>query len=120
MVKPIVITAPCSTNAVSAKDLLEQDGSGYVKKFDGSGVPKGIALVDKDASNNVPMMVLGIVDMPAAAATYNFGAVVEGNATGVTAYSSGTRLGFATKTQIISTTYSTTDTLQILFMPALA
>jgi len=112
MVKPIGITVPCSTNEVSDKDFLEQDGSGAMRKIIAS-TPLGIAGTDKDAQNNVNMEVLALERLPAEAASYNVGDIVEGNSSGVTAYSSGNKVGTAMETKTISTDYSGTDTLQV-------
>lgn len=113
MTKPIVITVPCGTNTVSRLDILEQDGDGAMQKIDASGVEKGIAVTDKDGENNVGMMIQGLIDMPAAAASYEVGDRVEGNSSGVAAYASGNILGIAAETATIASSYTTTDKLKV-------
>jgi len=77
MVKRIVLTAPCGANAIAGGDFLETDGAGAVKAFDGTGTILGIAVADKDTENNVGCIKQGIVNVPAAAATYSFGDVLD-------------------------------------------
>jgi len=121
MTKPIIVTVPCGTNTVTAKDFLEQDGSGAMKKLDASGTPLGVAFTSKDTENNVGMVQQGLMNLPAAAASYNVGDIVEGNSSGVTAYSAGTKVGMVAETATISTGYSGTDTLKVyLNMPNLS
>jgi hypothetical protein len=113
MTKPIIITVPCGSNTVVAGDVLEQDGAGAVHKLDASGDAIGIAYANKDTENNVGMIIQGLKPMPAAAASYNVGAKLGINSSGVIAYSSGTVAGIAAETKTVSTTYSSTDRLKV-------
>lgn len=109
----MIISVPCGTNDVSAKKFLEQDGAGAMKELDASGTPKGVSVSNKDTANNVGMITQGLVNLPAAAASYNVGDVLEANSSGVTAYSSGVKVGIAVETETISTGYSSTDQLAV-------
>lgn len=105
MVKRVVLTAPCGSNAVAAGDFLEADGSGAVKAFDGTGTVLGVAVADKDSENNVGCIKQGIINATSAAATYNFGDQVEwAAAQTVTAYTTGVIVGTCAET--VTTTSS--------------
>ena len=97
-------TVPCGSNAVAAKEWLEQDGSGAMKKFDGTGVAKGVALTNKDIENNVAMIKIGFMKLTAAAATYNVGDKLELDGTGqvLTADVGGTIVAEAAESLVLS------------------
>jgi len=93
MTKPIILTINGAANAILNEEFVEQDGSGSIKAFDGTGSPVGLAVNDKDVDDNVPVLKLGLVNLPAAADTYNPGDPVEATTQGVTALSGGTQVG---------------------------
>ena len=111
MAKTIIVHAPCGSNSVSAEDFLEADGSGNVKAYDGTGDVLGIAMTNKDSSNNVGCIKHGLVRLTSVAASYKFGDKVEW-ATGqkVQAFAVGTLVGRAVETK---TTTSTDNQLQV-------
>ena len=118
MVKPIILTAGASTNAISRLDWVEADGAGNVQAVDDTAnatAALGMAMLDKDSENNVPVLVQGLANVKAAAATYSFGDKLGCNSSGVAAYSSGAVVGYVAEPEqkVISTTYSSTDTLKV-------
>jgi len=116
MTQPIVITLNGSTNVIAEKMPVEIDGSGYVKQYDGAGNIIAVAKTTKTATaGNIGGIVFGLETLPAAAATYEPGAKLGFTTTGVVAYASGTVAGIVAEPsqKIISTTYSTTDLLEV-------
>ena len=119
MVKPIVLTCSVdAANAVSRLNVVIADAAGGVKAEIAAAngtASLGVATTDKDSENNVGVLMQGLIDMPAAAATYNFGDKIGCNSSGVKAYSSGVVLGTVAEPsqKIISTTYSSTDRLKV-------
>ena len=97
-------TVPCGSNAVGAKKWLEQDGSGAMKEFDGTGLAKGISLAAKDVEDNVAMIKIGYMKVGAKAASYNVGDRLELDGTGqlVTADVGGAIVGIAAETATIA------------------
>ena len=104
MSKPIILDVDCAANAVLAKQWLEQDGSGAMKAFDGTGDAKGVAVSDKNVSNHVGMVKQALIKLIAIAATYNVGDSLEIDATGqaLQALSLGTKVGEAAETLVLS------------------
>ena len=100
MSKPMIYTVPCGSNSVSDRDLLEQDGSGAVKAYDGTGAVIGVANCDKDGENNVAMLTKGLKKVAVGASgDYNVGDKLGVNSDGVVSFSSGTVFGRAAETK---------------------
>ena len=100
MSKPMIYTVPCGANAVLDKAPLEQDGSGAMKTFDGTGSVKGFAEANKDGENNVAMLTKGLRKLAVGAyGAYNVGDKLGINTSGIIAYTTGTVVGRAAETQ---------------------
>lgn len=95
----MVYTVPCADNEVSENDLLEQDGAGAMKLFDGTGSAIGVAETDKDSEDNVAMVTRGLKKVKVGVRqTWDVGDKLGVNSTGVVTYSSGTVIGVAAET----------------------
>ena len=100
----ITYSAPCGSNTMGAQKWVEQDGSGALKQFDGTGTPRGYTLAAKDSNNNVGVQTQGLALCPVAgSATFNVGAALEVTTSGVQAYVTGLKIGFAAETTTIVT-----------------
>ena len=118
MVKPIILTAGADTNEISRLDWVEADGAGNIQAVDDAAnatAAVGMSMLDKDSENNVPVLVQGLANVKAAAATYNFGDKLGCNSSGVAAYASGVVVGLVAEPEqkVISTTYRSTDVLKV-------
>lgn len=104
MSKPIILDVDCGSNSVSAKDWLEQDGSGAMKAFDGTGDAKGVAISNKNDNEHVGMVKLALIKLDAVAAAYNVGDDLELDGTGqkLQALNLGTKVAEAAETLTLS------------------
>lgn len=91
-------TGTAGSNSITAKRFVEQDGSGDLKEFDGTGVPKGFSQVGTSNNNtDVDVVTNDVIKVASSSLnpTYNVGDVLDATTTGVQQQSSGTSIGIA-------------------------
>jgi len=113
MVKPIVFTAPASTNTVTKGRFVEVSG-GYVRNYTAtSNVAIGVAVTDKDANNNVGIVDDALMKLPSIEYnTYTFGDIVYARVGGIAKAGSTYKAGFVAET----VTAGTSDAVLVRLM----
>lgn len=108
--KTVTLSAPAGSNSIAAGKFVETE-SGSVTEWDGTGTIVGFAesavndsatLLEQGGSN-VGVVKLGLINVEAAAATYNFGQAIEAlDADTVQAFGSGQQIGTAAETKTVA------------------
>ena len=108
--KTVTISAPAGANVITGGKFLETesgaviewDGTGTIVGFSESGVNDTTTPLDQGGTN-VGCLKLGLINVEAAAATYNFGDSIEAlDADTVQAYSAGQIIGTAAETKVVA------------------
>lgn len=108
--KTVTLSAPAGANEITAGTfvetesgaVIEWDGTGTIVGFAESGVNDAASPLDQGGTN-VGVIKLGLVNVEAAAATYNFGDALEAaDANTVQALNLGQQIGTAAETKTLA------------------